>query len=111
MERTVAAGTGGRARLPGIRVGGKTGTGQNPHGDDHAVFICFAPVEAPTIAIAVLVENGGHGGSTAAPIAHQGLVARLLPPVPVATAPGEPAAAAPVAVLPPPPLPDSAMGD
>ena len=113
MERTVAAGTGGAARLPGIRVGGKTGTGQNPHGDDHAVFICFAPVEAPTIAIAVLVENGGHGGSTAAPIAHQGLVARLLPPsaTPPAFTGEPPAGAAPVATLPPPPLPDSAMGD
>jgi penicillin-binding protein 2 len=111
MERTVAAGTGGAARLPGIRVGGKTGTGQNPHGDDHAVFICFAPVEAPTIAIAVLVENGGHGGSTAAPIAHQGLVARLLPQALTAVAAGEAGAAAAVAALPAPPLPDSAMGD
>ncbi len=79
MERTVLAGTGGRARVPGVRVGGKTGTGQNPHGDDHAVFICFAPVEAPTIAVAVLVENGGHGGSTAAPIAQKALAAWLAP--------------------------------
>lgn len=83
MERTVAAGTGGAARVPGVRVGGKTGTGQNPHGDDHAVFICFAPVEDPRIAVAVLVENGGHGGSTAAPIAHKALLARLLPGAPL----------------------------
>jgi penicillin-binding protein 2 len=79
MERTIESGTGGRARVPGVRVAGKTGTGQNPHGDDHAVFVCYAPVEAPTIAIAVLVENGGHGGSTAAPIAQKALLAWLAP--------------------------------
>jgi len=79
MERTIASGTGGRAQVPGVRVAGKTGTGQNPHGDDHAVFVCYAPVEAPTIAVAVLVENGGHGGSTAAPIAQKALVAWLAP--------------------------------
>jgi penicillin-binding protein 2 len=106
MERTVSAGTGGAARLPGIRVGGKTGTGQNPHGDDHAVFICFAPVEAPEIVVAVLVENGGHGGSTAAPIAREALVARLLPASPLARATGS-APAAPAAVA----APDSALGD
>ena len=100
MERTIDAGTGGAARLPGIRVGGKTGTGQNPHGDDHAVFICFAPVDDPQIAIAVLVENGGHGGSTAAPIAHAGLVARLLPAAPLARAGGGVPAGAPLAVVP-----------
>ncbi len=36
---------------------------------DHALFIAFAPIEAPSIAVAVIVENGGHGGSVAAPIA------------------------------------------
>ena len=98
MERTVDSGTGGQARVPGIRVGGKTGTGQNPHGDDHAVFICFAPVEAPTIAVAVLVENGGHGGSTAAPIAHAALVARLAPQLLAAKGAAGDAAVAPVPV-------------
>jgi len=62
-------GTARVAALPGIGVGGKTGTAQNPHGDDHAWFICFAPIENPEIAIAVLVENAGHGGSVAAPLA------------------------------------------
>lgn len=62
-------GTARVAALPDIKVGGKTGTAQNPHGDDHAWFICFAPVDNPEIAIAVLVENAGHGGSVAAPIA------------------------------------------
>jgi penicillin-binding protein 2 len=112
MERTVSAGTGGAARVPGVRVGGKTGTGQNPHGDDHAVFICFAPVEAPEIAVAVLVENGGHGGSTAAPIAHKALLARLAPAAPLAAAApvaatAEPAGAGAEIIVPA----DSAYGD
>lgn len=62
-------GTARVAALPDIKVGGKTGTAQNPHGEDHAWFICFAPIEDPQIAIAVIVENAGHGGSVAAPVA------------------------------------------
>jgi penicillin-binding protein 2 len=62
-------GTAWRARVEGVSVAGKTGTAQNPHGEDHAVFICFAPVENPQIAISVIVENGGEGGLTAAPMA------------------------------------------
>jgi penicillin-binding protein 2 len=62
-------GTAWRARVEGVNVAGKTGTAQNPHGEDHAAFVCFAPVENPQIAIAVLVENGGEGGLTAAPMA------------------------------------------
>ena len=50
-------------------MGGKTGTAQNPHGDDHSVFFGFAPMHKPKIAIAVLVENGGYGSRWAAPIA------------------------------------------
>ena len=42
---------------------------QNPHGKDHSVFIAFAPKENPKIAIAVIVENSGFGGTWAAPIA------------------------------------------
>ena len=42
---------------------------QNPHGDDHSIFIAFAPKENPTIAIAVYIENGGFGSTWAAPIA------------------------------------------
>jgi len=55
--------------MPGIPVAGKTGTAQNPHGDDHAWFVCFAPIDKPEIAIAVLVENAGHGSTSAAPLA------------------------------------------
>ena len=71
MRRVVeeAGGTARRARIPGITVCGKTGTAQNPQGKDHAVFIAFAPMEDPKIAIAVYVENSGAGGTWAAPIA------------------------------------------
>jgi penicillin-binding protein 2 len=73
-------GTGGRARIEGVSVGGKTGTAQvsalgKGEGikelQDHAWFVAFGPAEKPSIAIAVIVENGGHGGSTAAPIAKE----------------------------------------
>lgn len=62
-------GTARRARIDSITVCGKTGTAQNPHGEDHSVFIAFAPMENPQIAIAVYVENSGFGGTWAAPIA------------------------------------------
>ena len=63
-------GTGGQARLDSITVAGKTGTAQT-HGNDHALFICYAPVESPRIAVAVLVENAGHGSTAAAPVARK----------------------------------------
>jgi cell division protein FtsI/penicillin-binding protein 2 len=63
-------GTGGRAAVPGVPVGGKTGSAENPQGDrTHALFVACAPIENPAIAIAVVAENAGHGGSVAAPIA------------------------------------------
>jgi penicillin-binding protein 2 len=52
-----------------IPMCGKTGTVQNPHGENHSVFMAFAPVDNPKIAIAVIVENGGYGSTFAAPIA------------------------------------------
>ncbi len=57
------------ARIPDITVCGKTGTAQNPHGEDHSIFIAFAPKDDPKIALAVYVENEGFGGTWAAPIA------------------------------------------
>lgn len=71
MRRVVhePGGTARQARIPGITMCGKTGTAENPHGKDHAVFIAFAPMEDPRIAIAVYVENSGFGGTWAAPIA------------------------------------------
>jgi len=62
-------GTARRARIDSIKVCGKTGTAENPHGEDHSVFIAFAPRNNPKIAIAVYVENAGFGGTWAAPIA------------------------------------------
>lgn len=61
--------TGRIAAIPGITVCGKTGTSQNPHGNDHSVFVAFAPKHNPQIAIAVYVENAGFGATWAAPIA------------------------------------------
>jgi penicillin-binding protein 2 len=62
-------GTGYRSRLDSLEMCGKTGTAQNPHGEDHSIFICFAPKDDPKIALAVFVENGGGGSKYAAPIA------------------------------------------
>jgi penicillin-binding protein 2 len=62
-------GTASRARIDSVVICGKTGTSQNPHGEDHSVFIAFAPRDNPKIAIAVFVENAGPGGIMAAPIA------------------------------------------
>lgn len=64
-----AGGTGRLAYVPGLDICGKTGTAQNPHGKDHATFLCFAPKDDPKIAVSVYVEHGGFGGSVAAPIA------------------------------------------
>ena len=62
-------GTAKSARVRGIKVAGKTGTAQNPHGEDHSQFISFAPLDDPEIAISVIVENAGMGSAVAAPIA------------------------------------------
>lgn len=69
MEEVVESGTGTLAKVPNIRIAGKTGTVQNPSGDDHSVFVAFAPIENPKIALLVYVENGVWGGRYAAPIA------------------------------------------
>ena len=66
------AGSGGTARIAhvdSLDICGKTGTAQNPRGADNSVFICFAPMDNPKIALAAYVENGGFGASYAAPIA------------------------------------------
>ncbi len=68
MEKVINAGSGYRAAVPGIRICGKTGTSQNPFGQDHSVFFGFAPRDNPEIAIAVFVENAGGGGAVAAPM-------------------------------------------
>jgi penicillin-binding protein 2 len=65
----VEMGTARSARVEGIAMCGKTGTAQNPHGDNHSMFAGFAPKDNAKIAIAVVVENGGYGSTYAAPIA------------------------------------------
>lgn len=86
MAHVVEHGTARRIRTENYRAAGKTGTAQvitmkqhevynekklEKEKHDHALFVAYAPVEAPKIAIAVIAENGGHGGATAAPIARQ----------------------------------------
>jgi penicillin-binding protein 2 len=62
-------GTANWSKVPGIEICGKTGTAENPHGQDHSIFIAFAPKDNPKIAIAVFVENGYWGSRWAGPIA------------------------------------------
>ncbi len=78
MLGVVNEGTGARARVPGVPIGGKTGTAQvvrkgegKGQADlkDHGWFVSFAPVDNPQIAVVVLVENGGFGGFVATPVA------------------------------------------
>jgi len=86
-------GTGSRARIKGITVAGKTGTAQvinlemekalDQAGEvpdefkDHAWFVAIAPTERPRLAVAILIEHGGHGGSAAAPISKEMIGAYL----------------------------------
>ncbi|MEP7193635.1 MAG: penicillin-binding transpeptidase domain-containing protein [Actinomycetota bacterium] len=86
MITVVQSGTGTPAQIPGIQVAGKTGTAQNVKGGNpHAWFTAFAPANDPTIAVAVVVEHGGHagseafGGTVAAPIARAVIEAVLKP--------------------------------
>jgi penicillin-binding protein 2 len=99
IDGMVGAATYGTARASGkgadYSIAGKTGTAQvftvaqnakynektvDERLRDHAWFIAFAPVDAPRIAVAVLVENGGFGASAAAPIARKVMDAYLLGP-------------------------------
>ena len=78
MLMVVSSGTGRAAQIKGLEVAGKTGTAQNP-GKDHAWFISYAglPGQTPSVAVAVLVEEGEHGSSAAAPIARKVMMAAL----------------------------------
>lgn len=64
-------GTARSLRNPDYTIGGKTGTAQNPHGDDHSLFIGVAPLENPEIVVCAVVENAGHGSEVAAPVVGQ----------------------------------------
>lgn len=97
LAGVVTEGTATRAKSQIVTIGGKTGTAQTaalrsgPEKDipkklrDHAWFVAFAPVEAPRIAVAVLAEHMGHGGSAAAPLAKTLIEAymKLTPRAPV----------------------------
>lgn len=77
LRAVVARGTARSLAGLGVAVAGKTGTAQNPHGHDHAWFVGYAPADQPRVAVAVLVEGGGHGGTAAAPIAGRMILAAL----------------------------------
>jgi penicillin-binding protein 2 len=62
-------GTAVGAQIEGVDICAKTGTAQNPHGKNHSLFVAFAPMQNPKIAIAVVIENAGFGATWAAPIA------------------------------------------
>jgi cell division protein FtsI/penicillin-binding protein 2 len=81
-------------RLSWLRSAGKTGTAQNPHGEAHAWYTAYAPADAPEIAVAIIVEQTGHGGEFAAPIARD-LFARYFAPRAEETARAEGGAATP----------------
>jgi peptidoglycan glycosyltransferase len=70
MATAVREGFGGGAAIPGTAVGGKTGTAESAPGEPpHAWFTGIAPVDDPSVAVAVVVENAGQGSTVAAPIA------------------------------------------
>ncbi|MDR1514461.1 MAG: penicillin-binding protein 2 [Synergistaceae bacterium] len=71
LREVARAGTGRVAGRYGVEVAGKTGTAQNPHGEDHASFVGYAPADDPEYVVAVLVEAGGSGSSVAGPLAGQ----------------------------------------
>lgn len=92
MRRVVErGGTAYGLYVPGISIAGKTGTAQaGGNRKDHSVFVCFAPVEKPQIAVAVFVENGGFGASNAAPIARRMLMRYFNREIPIVAKPAGP---------------------
>lgn len=77
LDYVVSRGTGSRAGRFGVSIAGKTGTAQNSHGDDHALFAGYAPADNPKYACVAVVENGKHGSSVAAPMVGE-MLAHLL---------------------------------
>ena len=77
LDYVVQRGTGARAGKFGVTVAGKTGTAQNAHGDDHALFAGYAPAEAPRYVVVAIVEAGKHGSSVTSPIVGE-LLAHML---------------------------------
>lgn len=71
LKGVVMRGNSRQANLPDHQTAGKTGSAQNPRGDEHSWFIGFAPFDNPEIAVAIVVENAGRGSEVAAPMAGQ----------------------------------------
>lgn len=96
-KEVIRDGTGRQVGIPGLVIGGKTGTAENPGKDDHAWFVAYAgrPGEQPSLALSVLAQHGGHGAEAAGPIAKKLIqtVFDIEPPKPAA-----PPAALPAAV-------------
>jgi peptidoglycan glycosyltransferase len=78
MVGVVRSGSGGRASIDGVTVAGKTGTAEAGKSvETHAWFVAFAPAESPRVAVAIVLENSGVGGSVAAPAARGVLEAAI----------------------------------
>lgn len=77
MRKAVREGTAKTAGTASLEIAGKTGTAENPHGLPHAWFAAFAPADDPEVVVVVLIENSGHGGQVAAPVARDLLVKAL----------------------------------
>ncbi|MDP2866390.1 MAG: penicillin-binding protein 2 [Elusimicrobiota bacterium] len=92
LRSVVREGTGQAAKIAGAEIYGKTSTAQNPQGKDHAWFVAYATVnnEPSKIAVAVLVEHGEHGSSSAAPIAKAVIEAALRAELPSRAKPALP---------------------
>ena len=87
MREVVTRGTGKGSALPNVAVAGKTGSAEDANKIlPHAWWVCYAPAEKPTIAIAVMIENAGHGSENAVPVAKAILEAAFPAPKPKPTA-------------------------
>jgi len=90
LEAVVSGGTARGGRIQGITMAGKTGSAENAHGPlTHSWFVAYAPADNPQIAIAVMAENAGHGGTVAVPIASSVIRKYLEKDPPKPTASGE----------------------
>lgn len=87
LVAAVERGTGQASKIPGLAVGGKTGSAENPRGKPHAWFAGFAPAEQPRLVLVAFIEHGYRGGRTAAPIVKQVLAAAFPSAAPPESAP------------------------
>ena len=106
LVSVVDRGTAVASRIASLRIAGKTGTAQNPHGDDHGWFIAFAPADNPAIVVGAIVEYGKHG-SAVAPMVTRIIARHLLGDDPVLDRPFQLRMPADSAPAPVPFVPDS----